>query len=378
MVALMLCTLSSAGLAEEGTDTVDSPPLSSTADTKEPTPAEAKDEKHDGAFFYNPFNVQNWNAAFQATYIWQYKPSFKADYSGPHSLLTKSESGYTLTATVALGYRPWIGAELFVNPEIIQSMEISNLHGLGGLPNGENQKSGGPLPKMYVARLFFRQTFNVGGDFSLIESTANQFGKRIAARRFVLTLGVLAVTDIFDLNTFSHDPRTQFINWALWTYGTTDYAADSRGYTWGIVLEYYHDDWVFRIGRFAQPTRSNGMTIDFNIIAHYGDYFEIEHDHTIRGQGGKIRMIGFNNHARMGNFQDALTYARVNGGTPDVAKVRRGQSKYGMGINIEQSITQDAGVFVRFSFNDGQTETYAYAADRGPVNFLGCRFHVEY
>jgi high affinity Mn2+ porin len=169
------------------------------------------------------------------------------------------------------------------------------------------------------------------------------------------------MTDIFDLNTFSHDPRTQFINWALWTYGATDYAADVRGYTWGIALEYYHDDWAFRIGRFAQPKESNGMTIDPNIFAHYGDYFEIEHDHTIQGQGGKVRMIGFNNHARMGNFRDALAYAQINGNTPNVANVRRGQSKCGMGISFEQAITQDVGVFLRFSFNDGQTETYAYA-----------------
>ncbi|HET7824206.1 MAG TPA: carbohydrate porin, partial [Anaeromyxobacter sp.] len=175
-----------------------------------------------------------WTAAFQSTYVWQRKPSFAAPYSGPRSLEPSAENGYTLTATLFVGVRPWPGAELFVNPEVIQSHELSHLSGLAGLSNGEAQKSGGPEATLYRARAFLRQTLLLGGEESAAEPGANQLGGRTASRRLVLTAGNFSVADVFDGNAYAHDPRTQFLNWSLMAYGASDYAADVRGYTWGV------------------------------------------------------------------------------------------------------------------------------------------------
>jgi hypothetical protein len=144
-------------------------------------------------------------------------------------------------------------------------------------------------------------------------------------------------------------------------YGASDYAADVRGYTWGLALEYYHDEWVFRLGRFAQPVESNGLAIDFHLLSHYGDTIEVEHAHTLFGQPGRVRVAGFRNYARMGSFRDALDYAAAHGGTPDVGNVRRDQAKYGFGVSLEQNLLPDVGFFARYSHNDGRTETYAFA-----------------
>ena len=304
--------------------------------------------------------AKDWRFNFQTTYLWQQHPDFSAAYDGPHSLSSSKDTGYTLTATLFVGFRPWRGAEIFFNPEMIQSVELSSLYGLGGLSNSENQKSGGPTATLYHARAFLRQTFDFGGDTASLDAGPNQFTSETTRKRFVLTVGQIALIDIFDNNSFAHDGRTQFMNWALLTYGASDYAADARGYTYGLALEYYSNDWAFRAGRFAQPKESNGLPIDFNLIRHYGDNFEIEHHHTIRGQGGKIRLLGFRNYACMGSFHDALEYARNHGGTPDVANVRKEQSKLGFGISLEQNLTQDAGFFARYSWNDGRTETYAF------------------
>jgi len=256
------------------------------------------------------FSADRWRANFQTTYLYQRKPEFDAEYTGPKSLLTKEEGGYTLTATLYLGFRPWTGAEIFFNPEIIESELISGLHGLGGLTNSENQKAGGQNGEVYSARAFLRQTINLGGESSGVEGGPNQFAGTISRRRFVLTVGQMAVIDIFDNSSFAHDGRTQFMNWALLTYGASDYAADGRGYTWGMAMEYYHDDWAFRYGRFAQPIHSNGMAIDFNLYEHFGDNIEVEHDHTVWGLAGKIRLLGFLNYARMAAFDDALPAPR--------------------------------------------------------------------
>jgi high affinity Mn2+ porin len=309
-------------------------------------------------------NAEDTTARFQSTYVWQRKPAFPADYSGTNSLSPELEKrSYTLSATAYLGTRLWQGGELYFNPEVIMSQSLSNLTGLGGLTNGENQKGGGSDPTFYLARLFIRHTWGLGGDQDKVESAFNQMAGLTYKRRVVLTVGKLGLIDIFDNNSFSHDPRTQFLNWSLITYGAFDFAANQRGYSDGMALEYYDEDWALRIGRFEQPKESNGLPLDSQIMVHYGDQVELEHDHEISGQPGRLRLLTFRNKARMGGFQDALDYwnAHAQAGVPDVANVRKDQSKVGFGASLEQNISRDIGLFVRASRNDGGTETYAFA-----------------
>jgi high affinity Mn2+ porin len=301
-----------------------------------------------------------WNARFQATYVWQAKPSFHAAYSGSNSLQPEHEKSYSFSATAAFGWRPWRGGELYLDPEVVQGVPLSGLSGLGGMTNGEQQKTGGPNPTFYRARLFLRQTWGLGGGKEALESGANQLAGMADKRRLVVTAGNLAVTDVFDNNAYAHDPRTQFLNWALMAHGAYDFAADARGYSWGAAVEYFHDDWVIRAGRFMQPAESNGLPLDKRIFIHYGDQIELEHAHAIGHRPGKLRLLAFRNKANMGGFRDALADAPNSGGIPDLARVRKERVKYGFGANLEQDIGSDAGMFARVSWNDGASEAYAF------------------
>jgi high affinity Mn2+ porin len=312
---------------------------------------------------------------FQSTYIWQRKPSLRAlpaSYPPGDSfnrLQDGGETAYTLSSTLLLGARLWRNTEIFVNPETVQSQNISGLHGLGGPSNGEAQRSGGTTPTLYLARAFVRQTIPLGGVQVLTEAGPNQFGKTTSSRRLVVTVGRMSILDVFDGNNVTHDPRTQFLNWALMTHGAFDYAADSRGYTLGAAVEYYHDAWAARLGRFASPKQSNGLALDYNLFKHYGDNLEIEHAHSLRGRPGRIRLLGFRNHEHMGAFADAVDFANTGLAASDacgdrpqdyLCNVRRDQAKYGIGIGVDQSVWRDADVFLRASWNDGKTETYSF------------------
>ena len=304
---------------------------------------------------------ENWNAKFQTTYIWQGKAPFNAAYSGPNSLTPEREKSYSFTGTAFLGMRPWTGGELYFNPEVAQGVPLSSLTGLGGFTNGEIARTAGPTPTFYVARAFLRQTWGLGGMQDRVDSEANQLAGTTDRRRIVLTIGKLSVTDVFDNNAYSHDPRTQFLNWSLMTAGAYDYAADSRGYSWGAALEYYHDNWAIRAGRFIQPKAPNQLALDQNILSHYGDQIEVEHDHMLAGQSGKVRLLAFRNRTVMSRFQDALDYAAIHGGVPNINNVRyRDQIKYGFDLNLEQQLTPEVGIFGRASWADGKTETYAF------------------
>jgi len=92
----------------------------------------------------------------------------------------------------------------------------------------------------------------------------------------------------------------------------------------------------------------------------YSDNAEIEHGHELWGQAGRLRVLGFRNRAKFGNFNDALSYAQQFGGTPDVANVRKDQTKYGFGVSLEQNVNANVGVFARYSWNNGVTEGYSF------------------
>ncbi len=305
--------------------------------------------------------TEDWNAKYQATYVWQEKRPFSASYSGQNSLSPERAKSYSFTGTVALGFRPWSGGELYFDPEVAQGVPLSHLTGFGGFTNGEIVRVSGPTPTFYRARLFLRQTWGMGGGSEKVESDANQLAGSVDKRRVVLTAGNLSVLDVFDDNAYSHDPRTQFLNWALMTHGAYDFAADARGYTWGAALEYFHEDWAIRTGRFIQPKEPNQLPLDPRIFRHFGDQIELERTHAFGDQLGKLRLLAYRNRAVMSRYDDALDLAARTGTTPDINAVRTGeQVKKGVGINLEQSVSTDVGVFARAMWADGQTETYAF------------------
>lgn len=304
---------------------------------------------------------QAWNASFQSTYIWQEKNAFPAAYSGPNSLAPGHEKSYSFTATAAFGVRLWPGAELYFDPEIAQGVPLSRLTGLGGMSNGEMARTSGPDPTLYRARLFLRQSWGLGGAQSAVASDLNQLAGMRDQRRLTLTVGNLAVVDLFDANGYSHDARTQFINWAIMSYGAYDFAADARGYSWGAALEYVDDAWALRGGRFIQPRASNGLTLDPKILRSYGDQVELDHAHQWGALAGKLRLLVFRNVAPMGAYRAALGRAATEATLPNVAQVRGRHAKIGVGTSLEQALAPDVGVFLRASLADGKTETYAFA-----------------
>lgn len=298
----------------------------------------------------------SWHA--QTTFIWQAKPAFHAGYSGTNSLSPLEERAYSFTATADIGLRLWQGAQLHLNPEATKGEPLSRLSGAGGLSNGELARTSGPEVNAYRARLFLLQRWNAGGENETIEAGFNEIGGTASTRRWTLVVGNFSLLDYFDPNPYAKDPRSQFHNWAFMTYGAWDYAADSRGYSNAVLLDYSTATWAVRAARAAMPLESNGLALDGNQGQHYGDQIEIESDLPLRLAAGPLRasLLWFRNQAVMGNYADALAL----GGVPDVGRVRREQTKTGWGLSLLAPLAEDAGLFLRLSRNNGESETYAF------------------
>jgi high affinity Mn2+ porin len=292
----------------------------------------------------------------QTTWINQRKGAFNAAYSGPNSLIPTAERSYSYTASAVLNWRVGNGLSLEIHPEAAQGVPLSKLTGFGGFPNNELARTSGSDLTVYRARAFARQQFNLGDD-----------------RQVVVTLGNFSVIDLFDQNTFSHDPRRQFLNWALVTHGAFDYAADARGYTWGAAAEYTTTNFAVRFGRFIQPKESNGLKLNTNFTQSFGDQLELELLHKNALGNGKTRWLAFHNQAVMGRFDDAVNAGLLSGATPAVSNVRTAHSKVGFGMALEQNIGDLGGIFARASMHDGKTESYSFTEiDRSvSAGFLG-------
>ena len=62
---------------------------------------------------------------------------------------------------------------------------------------------------------------------------------------------------------------------------------------------------------------------------------------------GRVRLLGFVNHADMGNYREAINdFLAGQGPRPDIIATRQqGRVKYGFGLNFEQDLTKEFGLF---------------------------------
>ena len=112
----------------------------------------------------------------QATFVDQYHPAFASPFQGLNSLDPGSRGEETFDMTLFAGLRVWNGGALYINPEVDQGFGLSNTLGVAGFPSGEAYKVGKSSPYFRLQRLFFRQSFDLGGEEQTIAPAANQLG----------------------------------------------------------------------------------------------------------------------------------------------------------------------------------------------------------
>ena len=326
-------------------------------------------------------SVDNTQVQMQSTYVFQRKPGFACAYSATNSLRADAERSYTSTTTGYFGLRPWQGGEVYANVEVTQGLPASGLVGLGGFSNGEATRAASSSPKIYRQRLFLRQTVGMGNGSERLAREANQMASIVDHDRLVFTAGNFSLLDILDDNAYAKDPRLQFLNWSNMTYAAYDYAADARGFGWGAAAEWYSGDWVIRFARMTAPRDPNALAIDYAITRHYGDQIEIDHGHSLGELPGRVRLLAYRNRARLATFKDALAAGSANpDAQPALLSARTGDHiKTGIGVNLEQALSESTGVFVRAMTSDGRTETMAFTeADRSiaaGVSIRGTHWH---
>lgn len=294
---------------------------------------------------------------FQATVATQAHLAFPATYSGPHSLMSDSESATSVVMDVFAAARLWRGAELYLNPELSGGRGLSSTFGVAAFPSGEVYRVGNPEPTIFPGRMFLRQTFGLGGRRVRLEEGPTQLAGWRDRDALTITVGRVSTTDVLDANPLSNDPHTRFMSWGLWASAAYDYPADTRGYTWGAVASLDLADWSARGGIFLEPQVANGMDFEWNVVRARGIAAEGERRWSWHGRSGAARLLAFLNTAHMGDYEAAL----ASPAPPDVTATREnGRKKFGFVMSANQDLGSGLAAFARASWNDGHTETWAF------------------
>jgi high affinity Mn2+ porin len=306
-----------------------------------------------------------WELHGQTTFIYQGYPPFNALYSGPNSFPPEGQSRETWTVSAFLGVRLWQGGELYYNPELLQGFGVASTVGAGGYPNGEAQKSNFPYPRYNTSRIFLRQEIGLGGEREKVEGEYGQLSGEKDVSRVTLQVGKYSVKDLFDANDYAQDARLDFLNWSIWASGAFDYPADRLGLTWGFTAELNRPRWAVRAGYFLVGDQPNSNTFDMSLFARGGYIGELEMRFKPYERPGVLRLGTWLTSTFAGSYNQAVALANLSPSgsltaNDTIAQTRQGRTKYGFYLNLQQELTDDIGLFGRFSWNDGRTEINAF------------------
>ena len=328
-----------------------------------PTPGQPQGHQIASTTDLAPFQING-----QLNFIAQTVGKFKSPYEGTNSFKSRRESEASETYTLFMGSRLKPNFEVYVNAELAAGKGLSSAFGIAGFTNNDVIRNPTLSQEPYLARYFVRYTIPLGKGAQKVAGSQNQVAGLIPEHRLVISGGKVSAPDYFDVNSYASSSHTSFVNWVLVNTGAWDYAADTRGYTRGVVVEDVQPTYAIRLGVFQMPSIANAINLASRIDIDQGDNLEVElHPSVLRKTAAPLilRLIGYRNLAHMGNYAEAIAQAKVagSGAVPIIQNAEHvGNRKYGYGLNFEQALGDDGntGIFGRYSHDDGKTESFAY------------------
>ncbi len=305
----------------------------------------------------------------QANIIFQAHGPFHSPYENTNSLLGRGEYKVSLLGTVYLGYEvnknPRYGTDAILDVESAGGRGISEALGLAGFTNLDVVRNPNLGSSPYLSQYMIHQVIGFTDELVDAERSTVSLQTRVPVRRLELHIGRMGLPDFLDANSVGTDSHLQFLNWTVDNNGAWDYAANTRGYTDGAVIEYVDHAFTARYGIAAMPTVANGIDLQYQFRQASGQNVEFEMRKSALPNPklkGAVRLLGFVNHANMGDYrQQNQAFIRGETQTPDItAHPFTSSVKYGVGLNAEQQVSEHGRVYGRFGWNEGQHESFAY------------------
>ena len=331
-------------------------------DTGQITPEESPATDPPSVIFPHSETSRFW-ASGQVNLIEQWHPAFHSPYQGAQSLAPRAEHAGSRVLTLFLGWQITNTTELLIDPESAGGRGIGDALGLAGFTNLDVVRNPSLGNAPYISRAMMHQVIPVSHDLVANERGAFSLATTLPARRLEIRVGKFGMADFFDLNSAGSDSHLQFLNWTVDNNGAYDYAADTRGYTVGIIIEYQDRAWGVRYAEVLMPRVANGIDYEWKLRRARAENVEFElRKGFLPRRAGIVRLLSYVNHANMGDYRQAIQQFESGATTmPDITNHPLLTSiKYGFGVNAEQELGNGFTAFGRFGWNEGRHESYAY------------------
>jgi hypothetical protein len=324
-----------------------------------------------------------WWVSGQANSIFQMHGHFHSPYEGDNSLQNIFETKASEVATLYLGYQ--LHPNTRYNTDLIADFEnaggrgISQALGLAGVTNLDVVRNPTLSTAPYFSRGVIHQTIGLTDEMVDQDRGPLALATSVPVRRFEIRVGKMSLPDVLDVNSVGTDSHLQFTNWTIDNNGAWDYAADTRGYTVGGLLEYDDSIWSARYLFAAMPVVANGLDLDWAFSRAHGQNWEFEVRKGLlasvinRKHPGVVRILAYRNNAHMGNYRESVQqFLAGKVPVPDITQSERyGAVKYGFGLNTEQEVTDSLRLFTRVGWNEDQHESFAYTEVGQTFSFGG-------
>jgi high affinity Mn2+ porin len=299
----------------------------------------------------------------QANFIFQTHPDFHAGYSGPNSLSPRFEKATSRVMTLYTGVRLSNSTEILIDIEEAGGAALSTGLGLAGNTDLDIVRNPLLSKAPYLGRGMIHKVFALSKDKVENQRTFLSLFDELPRRRLEIRFGKFSMPDFFDQNSAGSDTHFQFNNWTVDNNGSWDYAADTRGYTVGFVVDFEDRIWGLRFAEGLMPKVANGIDLVWKLWQAHAENWEFElRRGVIPKKAGVVRVLAFTNYANMGIYRDAV--AQFKEGLVPVPDITHHPwhitRKYGFGINLEQNLTPNVTAFARCGWDDGKTESFAY------------------
>jgi high affinity Mn2+ porin len=298
----------------------------------------------------------------QANFIFQVHPDFPAAYSGPHSLKSNYEKATSRLMTLYTGVRLNNSTELLVDIEEAGGAALSQGFGLAGNTDLDIVRNPLLSKAPYLGRGIIHKVFALSKDKVENQRSFLSLFDELPRRRLEIRFGKFGMPDFFDVNSVGSDTHFQFNNWSVDNNGAWDYAADTRGYTVGLIADYEDRNWGFRFAEALMPKVANGIDLVWRPWQVHAENWEYELRHgLLPKKSGVVRLLAYTNYANMGIYRDQVEQGERDHTVPDItAHPWHVTRKYGFGINVEQNLTRYLTAYARWGWDNGKTGSFAY------------------
>jgi high affinity Mn2+ porin len=299
----------------------------------------------------------------QMNFVYQANPPFRANYSGGNSFRSNYDSSFGRVLTLYSGYRFAKSSEALISFEEAGGLGLSSAVGIASFPNLDAVRDASLSQAPYLARVMYHGVIALGHDKTDVSRNAFSIFSELPSRRLEVRIGKFSIPDFFDTNAVGGDSHLQFLNWVVDQNGAYDFTADARGYTWGVLTEYQSPKWGARFAEALESGPQNGGPLVWNLRKANTSNFEFElHRAFLKKHDGIVRLLSYINNANMGIYKYANEqYLEGKVPKPNIDDHPiQVTTKYGFGVNLEQSLSKSVTAYGRFGWNNGKTETWSF------------------